>query len=116
MADNFDLRKYLAEGRLTNNSKTLNESGPKIFTQEFGGYDDANFLKIAWKMSIEDLKALLEETLSNLKWIKNVGPKGKIMGTFTRRDIQLLNSRIKFLQEIIKSKTTNPEYIPDRYK
>jgi len=116
MVDNFDLRKYLAEGRLTNNSKTLNESGPKIFTQEFGGYDDGNFLKIAWKMSIEDLKALLEETLSNLKWIKNVGPKGRIMGAFTRRDIQLLNSRIKFLQEIIKSKIENPEYIPDYYK
>ena len=116
MADNFDLRKFLAENRLMNNSKTLNESGPKIFTQEFGGYDDANFLKIVWKMSIEDLKTLLEETLSNLKWIKNVGPKGKIMGTFTRRDIQLLNSRIKFLKEIIKSKIENPEYIPDYYK
>lgn len=116
MVDNFDLRKFLAENRLTNNSKTLNESGPKIFTQEFGGYDDANFLKIAWKMSIEDLKALLEETLSSLKWIKNVGPKGKTMGTFTRRDIQLLNSRIKFLKEIIKSKIESPEYIPDYYK
>jgi len=116
MVDNFDLRKYLAEGRLTNNSKTLNESGPKIFTQEFGGYDDGNFLKIAWKMSIEDLKALLEETLSNLKWIKNQGSKGKIMGLITRRDIQLLNFRIKLLQEIIKSKIESPEYIPDYYK
>ena len=114
--NNFDLRKYLSENKITSNSKILAEAESKIFSQEFGGYDDGNFLRVVWKMSAEDLEKLLEETLSDLKWTRNLGAKGKIMGTFNRRNIQLLNFRIKLLKQIIESKRKNPEYIPDSFK
>jgi hypothetical protein len=114
--ENFDLKKYLSENKLTSNSKILAEAESKILSQEFGGTDDVTFLRVVWKMSIEDLEKLLEETLSDLKWTKNLGAKGKIMGIFNRRNIQLLNFRIKLLKQVIESKRKNPEYIPDSFK
>lgn len=114
--ENFNLKRYLVENKLTNNSKILAEAESRIFSQEFGGANDADFLRVVWKMSAEDLEKLLEETLSDLKWTKNLGAKGKIMGTFNRRNIQLLNFRIKLLKQVIQSKRKNPEYIPDSFK
>ena len=45
MADNFDLRKYLAENKLTSNSH-LNEMDAKVITRQYGGSNDSEFLKI----------------------------------------------------------------------
>jgi hypothetical protein len=114
--DNFNLKKYLAENRLTTNSKILAESGPKIMSQEFGGIDDSSFLKVIWNLHIDDLKNLLQETMSDIKWIKNIGTKGKIMRAFDRRQIQMLNFRLKLLKQVISSKQKSPEYIPDSFK
>jgi hypothetical protein len=96
-------------------TKALSES-TTILSQEFGSYDDAKFLKVVWRMSISELEKLLENTISDLTYAKNVAPKGKIMGTFARRDIEKIKGRIKFLKEIILSKKNNPEFIPDYYK
>jgi hypothetical protein len=114
--NNFDLRKYLTESRLTSNSKTLTEAGPKLFSQEFGGANDIEFLRVVWKLSVEDLERLLEEAVFDLKGNKNLGVKGKIMGNFNRREIQLLNYRIKLLKQVIQIKQKNPEYTPDSFK
>ena len=87
MADNFDLRKYLAEGRLTNNSKTLNESEPKIFTQEFGGYDDEPFDKSLRKnirrILREETEPILNDTGEKyyISWDKNYGKSFKLVKT-----------------------------------
>ena len=114
--ENFNLKKYLVENKLTNNSKILAEAESKIFSQEFGGANDADFLRVVWKMSAEDLEKLLKETLSDLTWTKNLGAKGSIMGAFNIRNIKLLNFRIKLLKQVIESKLENPEYIPDSFK
>lgn len=97
------------------NKQILTESPAKILSNDFGGNNDSEFLKIVWKMSIEDLEKLLKDTLSDLVYIKNVSPKGKIMGLFTKRDILFIKSRIKWIKQIISSKKENPNYIPDIY-
>jgi hypothetical protein len=96
-------------------SKVLNETS-KIISDEFGGIDDSKFIRIVWKMSLDELKNLLDETQSDLKWTKNIAPKGKIMGLFTRRDIMMIKSRIKFLNQIISHKEKDPNFLPDFIK
>jgi hypothetical protein len=96
-------------------SKILNE-GAKVLSQEFGGYDNVEFLKVVWQLSLSDLKKLLEDTISDLVYTKNIGPKGKIMGSFTRRDIDIIKNRIKFLKQIISHKEKDPNFLPDFMK
>lgn len=93
----------------------LNESS-NILSKEFGGYDDKEFLRIVWKLSIPELEKLLNTSKTELNWLKNQGPKGKIMGLFNKRDILLIKTRIKYLNEIISSKKKNPDFIPDFVK
>ena len=95
--------------------RALTESA-SVLSQEFGSYDDAKFLKVVWHMSISELEKLLEDTTSDLTYTKNVSPKGAIMGSFARRDIEKIKGRIKFLKEIILSKKKTPEFIPSQYK
>jgi len=93
----------------------LNEnSEAKITAAEFG--DDPTFLSIVWHYSKTELEDLLKTSESDIKWLKANGPKGKIMGSFTRRNLSIIESRIKFLKQIIDSKKKNPEFVPDQYK
>jgi hypothetical protein len=96
----------------------MNESSEssRIFSKELGGPDDREFLKIVWKLSIPELEELLAEAKTDIIWAKNLGAKGAIMGTFNRRNINLIKIRIKYLNEIISYKKKNPEFIPDQYK
>ncbi len=96
--------------------KVMNEGAAVVLSQEFGLYDDAKFLKVVWHMPISELEKLLEDTISDLTYTKNVSPKGSIMGSFARRDIEKIKGRIKFLKEIILSKKKTPEFIPSQYK
>lgn len=93
----------------------LNESS-NILSKEFGGYDDKEFLKIVWKLSIPELENLLNASKIELNWLKNQGPKGKIMGLFNRRDISIMKNRIEYLNGIISDKKKNPDFIPDFVK
>lgn len=86
----------------------------KVTSKEFGGYDDSEFLKIAWKMSIDDLEKLLLTSIDDLKWLKK-NFKGTL-GLFHKRDAQIITNRIKFINQIIASKNKNPDFIPDHYK
>jgi hypothetical protein len=94
-------------------SKILNEDA-KVISKEFGGYNDSEFLKIAWKMSIDDLEKLLLTSIEDLKWLKK-NSKGTL-GLFNKKDAQWVNSRIKFIKQIINSKKKNPNFIPDHHK
>lgn len=88
----------------------------KIISKEFGGSDDMEFLKIAWKMSIKDLEELLKNTLSDLTYIKNTMPRGGVTSLNAKRDLSILKSRIKFTKQIISYKKKDPSYIPDFIK
>lgn len=93
----------------------LTESTSKVLSKEFGGYNDSDFLKVIWKMPIEDVEELLKGTLVDLKWSKSLLPKGMV-GMFAKRDIQIVNSRIKFLKQVIAYKQKDPNFIPDSFK
>ena len=88
----------------------------KIISKEFGGHDDAAFLRVVWNMSIQEVEALLSEVAVDLKWYKNFQPKGKIMGLFQKRDLSIIKSRISWIKQILASKKKNPDFIPDNYK
>lgn len=94
-------------------SKVLNEDA-KVISKEFGGINDSEFLKIAWKMSIDDLEKLLQTSIEDLKWLKK-NSKGTL-GLFNRKDAQWVTNRIKFIKQIISSKKKTPDFIPDYYK
>lgn len=88
----------------------------QILSKEFGDYDDAAFLKVVWNMSLQDVQTLLSNTAVDLKWFKNFQLKGKIMGSFSRRDLKIIKNRIKWINQIIASKKKNPDFIPDAYR
>jgi hypothetical protein len=94
-------------------NKILSEDA-KIISKEFGGYNDSEFLKKTWKMSLEELESLLTISIDELKWLKK-NSKGTL-GLFNRKDAQWVASRIKFLKQIISSKKKNPNFIPDHHK
>lgn len=93
--------------------KVLNEDA-KVISKEFGGTNDSEFLKIAWKMSIDDLQKLLQTSIEDLKWLKK-NSKGTL-GLFNRKDAQWVTNRIKLIKQIINIKKKNPEFIPSHYK
>ena len=93
--------------------KVLNEDA-KVISKEFGGTNDSEFLKIAWKMSIDNLEKLLLTSIEDLKFLKK-NSKGTL-GLFNRKDAQWVTSRIKFIKQIILSKKKNPDFIPVHYK
>jgi|VirMetMinimDraft_7_1064189.scaffolds.fasta_scaffold69499_2 hypothetical protein len=113
MADNFDLRKYLAENKLTSNSH-LNEMDAKVITRQYGGSNDSEFLKIVWHMEIKDLQDLLDRSEKDLKWLKANSRGGA--GMFRRKDALIVGDRVKWIKDIISQKEQNPDYIPDLYK
>jgi hypothetical protein len=105
----FELKQLIKE-EIT---KVLNE-GAKVISKEFGGTNDSEFLKIAWKMSIDNLEKLLLTSIEDLKFLKK-NSKGTL-GLFNRKDAQWVTSRIKFIKQIILSKKKNPDFIPDHHK
>ena len=95
-------------------NESLNESASIVMSLELGGYDDKQFLKTIWKLSIEELNSLLEKAQSDLKWL-NGNSKG-ILGSFNRKDAQFTKSRITWIKDVIKHKQNDPEFIPDWLK
>jgi hypothetical protein len=93
--------------------KVLNEDA-KVISKEFGGTNDSEFLKIAWKMSIDNLEKLLLTSIEDLKFLKK-NSKGTL-GLFNKKDAQWVTGRIKFIKQIILNKKKNPDFIPDHYK
>ena len=95
--------------------ESLNENDHiKVLSDEFGGYEDKEFLYKAWRMKSEDLTTLLDTCKSDLKWL-NKHSKG-LLGAFNRKDAQWVRSRIGFIESIIKRKKTEPDFIPDFLK
>lgn len=92
----------------------LNESVATIVSRALGGYDQIEFLRIAWNMELTDLESLLEKSKYDLTWLR--GNSKGVMGLFNKKDAQYVKSRINFLKEIITSKKKDSEYIPDQYK
>lgn len=86
----------------------------RVISKEYGGFNDSDFLKIAWKMDIGDLEKLLDKSTGDLKWLK-ANSKG-MLGAFNRKDAQWVKSRINFIKDIIKSKKNDKDYIPDNWK
>ena len=93
--------------------KVLNEDA-KVISKEFGGTNDSEFLKIVWKMPINDLEKLLLTSIEDLKWLKK-NSKGT-SGLFNKKDAQWVTNRIKYIKQIISSKKKNPDFIPDHHK
>jgi hypothetical protein len=107
--------KITKEELVTIIKEVINESyTSKVISKEFGGTDDSQFLKIAWKLSLDELQDLLATSISDLKWLK-AHSKG-ILNSFNRKDALWVAGRIKFIQQIITSKKKNPNFIPDIYK
>jgi len=92
--------------------KKLNEA--VVLSKELGGYDHSKFLKIAWSLSIEELKSILSQSKFDLKWLN--GNSRGLLGTFNRRDALFVSSRITLLEDLIKHKTKDPNFITDHYK
>lgn len=112
------MKDLVNEGRnLQDNFKKslLNEDGSPLLSKEFGGYDDAAFLKVVWNMSIEDLQELLIKAESDLSWLKKNSTKKGVLSLFPKRDILILSGRIKYIGQIIDKKQNDPSFIPDTY-
>jgi hypothetical protein len=87
----------------------------QVLSDEFGGYDDKEFLYKAWRMTLSELKDLLSTAVKDLAWCKK-NSKGTL-GQFNKRDGLFLKHRISFIEQIIKTKNQNGEdYITDLYK
>jgi hypothetical protein len=113
------MKDLVNEGRnLQDNFKKslLNEVASILLSNEFGGYEDTAFLKVVWKMSIEDLQELLIKAESDLSWLKKNSTKKGILGLFPRKDIQILSGRIKYIGQIIDKKQNDSNFIPDSYR
>lgn len=92
----------------------LYEVDAKILSNEFGGYDDSKFLKKIWYIEISELEKLLNQSMTDLKFLK-ANSKG-IIGSFNRKDVQWVTGRIKYIQQVIKSKKKEPNFVPDHYR
>ncbi len=113
------MKDLVNEGRnLQDNFKkaVLNENSSILFSDEFGGNDDASFLKVVWNMPIEDIQELLIKAESDLSWLKKFSTKKGVLSLFPKRDILLLNGRLKYIKQIIQKKQNDPNWIPDQYK
>lgn len=87
----------------------------QVLSDEFGGYDDKEFLYKAWRMTLDELIDLLSTAVKDLAWCKK-NSKG-ITGLFTKRDGLIVKNRIAYIEQIIKAKNKNGEdYITDLYK
>lgn len=78
--------------------------------------DDATFLKSVWHYDIDSLSSLVQQTEKDLELCKKSQKSGGILKPIWKRDKSNLEFRLKCLNQIIKSKRENPDYIPDRYK
>ena len=78
--------------------------------------DDRTFLKLVWKYDIESLNSLVDKTKENLELCKNSQKSGGILKAIWKKDKLNLEFRLKCLNQIIKSKQENPDYIPENYK
>lgn len=92
----------------------INESTATSLSPSMGGYDDKEFLKIAFSMSLDELNTLLDKSKNDLKWL-NANSRG-ILGTFNRKDAQWVKTRMTLIKDVIKNKKKDPEFIPDWLK
>lgn len=78
--------------------------------------DDITFLKLVWKYDIKSLNSLVDKTKEELELCKNAQKSGGILKSIWKKDKFNLEFRLKCLNQIIKSKKENPDYIPTNYK
>lgn len=86
-----------------------------IVSPQFGGYEDKEFLKIVWKLSIQELESLLQDTIKDIGYYKNSNRKG-LFGALDRKLVNIAKNRIKYLKQIINKKQTYPDFYPDFLK
>lgn len=108
----LDTKNIKVEEVLEDNKSLTGNS--KIISKEFGGIDDREFLKIVWKLTIDELDQLVLSSLADLKFL-NKNSRG-IFGVFNRRDANIVKGRINWVKQIIKSKKKNPDFIPEPFK
>ena len=96
---------------MRNLSSYLNEN--KVTSKDVTKGTDKDFLKVAWKLSLDDLEKLLKDTESSYK---NTGNIKGVLGTFDRRSKNIMKVRMKFIKDIINSKNENPDFIPEFVK
>lgn len=106
-----EIKALIKEVLEDNKSLTGNS---KIISKEFGGIDDREFLKIVWKLPIDELGQLYLSSLEDLKFL-NKNSK-RMMGLFNKKDASLVKSRINFIKDIIKYKKKDPDFIPEPFK
>ena len=78
--------------------------------------DDSAFLKVVWHYDMEALKSLETKTEEDLSLCKKSQSSAGILKPIWKKDKLGLEWRLKCIKQIIKSKTEDPEYIPNNYK
>ena len=86
-----------------------------IVSPQYGGYEDKEFLKIAWKMSIQELESLLQDTIKDIGYYKNSNRHG-LFGSLDRKLVIIAKNRMEYLKQIINKKQTDPDFYPDFLK
>jgi len=80
--------------------------------------DDGKFLRKWWKKSVDEIEEMLEKMhlLSdrNKAFVKSIGKN--IAASIYKKEGLWINGKLKYLIDILKSKQTNPSYIPDQFK
>lgn len=92
-------------------SLLIEDSIYKAFTEDLGGYDDKKFLQKAFALTIVELTDLLKVTLEDLKQA-NRGSTG-FYGSIRRKDAQFLKGRIRLIKSVVKSKKSDPNFVPE---
>lgn len=101
-----EVRKIMKDTRITELAT--------ILTGHFGGYDNTDFLKAIWKMSLPELEDLLEKTTDDLKWSKS-HVSGRML-SYYREDEKWIKIRMEWIEDVIESKKENPTYIPKQFQ
>ena len=78
--------------------------------------DDSTFLKTVWHYDIAQLEEIKGQTESDLSLCKKSVSGGGILKSIWKKDKLSLEWRLKCINQIIKSKTKEPDYIPSQYK
>jgi hypothetical protein len=96
-------------------NESITDGTMTIMSDEFGK-TDKEFLQIIWHMSLSDLEDLLKTANTDLKDYKRVYPQKGTISALYRREANIAEGRIRFLEEVISDKKEDPDYIPALYK
>ena len=67
----------------------------QILTNDFGGYDDVEFLTKLWNLSTEEINLIYTKAKLDLLWLNKNSKRGLLSG-FNRKDSQYVRNRIKY--------------------